>query len=128
MKDTQFPGAYRLGYRILQMAGTCLRHTDIRRIAHPYMEDLSTRYDENVSLFLFDDTEVVHIERVPSSKPLQPFSPLPCARGVVHSRAVGKAILAFLPETELDRIVRVRGLEARTSRTITGLGRTQRGT
>ena len=118
MKDAQRPGAYRLGYRILQMAGACLRHTDILRIARPYMEDMSRRYDENVSLFLLDDTEVVHIERVPSSKPLQPFSPLG-ARGVMHSRAVGKAILAFLPEREMERIVRIRGLEARTSRTIT---------
>lgn len=40
-------------------------------------------------------------------------------REFTHSTALGKAILAYLPEHEAERIVRVRGLASRTEHTIT---------
>ena len=117
VKDPQNNGDYQFGYRVLQMAGSLLKVIDIRKVARPYMEDLSRRYDEGVTLWVRDDVEIVYLDRVYSTRPIQAFLSLG-ARGCMHSKAVGKAILADLSKAELDRIVRVCGLMPRTSRTI----------
>jgi len=118
VKDPQGASRYRLGFRILQLAGACLGDLDVRLVARPFMEELSRRYDESVSLFLLDDGEVVFIDRVISSRPLQTFLPLG-KRGCLHSKAVGKAILSHLPWERVEHIIRTCGLEAKTTRTIT---------
>ena len=68
--------------------------------------------------WLFDDSEVILLDRVASSKPIQTFLPIGC-RGCVHSKAVGKAILAHLPTQHVNRILKDRGLEVRTPYTVT---------
>lgn len=119
-KDSQDPSKYRLGYHILQLAGTFLRDLDIRSVARPFMEQLSHQYDVNVRLFVLDNGEAVFLDHVMGSHPIQSLIPLG-QRGCLHSKAVGKAILAYLPEEQVTFIVRTHGLEARTSRTITDL-------
>lgn len=119
-KDTQDPSKYRLGYHILQLAGTFLHDLDIRSVAHPFMQQLSRQYDVSVRLFVFDSTEVVFIDVALGSHAVQSFMPLG-KRGVLHSKAVGKAIMAHLPSDQVDFIVRTRGLEACTTHTITHL-------
>jgi IclR family transcriptional regulator, KDG regulon repressor len=119
-KDAQDPGKYHLGYHILQLAGAFLRDLDIRSVARPFMEQLSNKYDVSVRLFILDDGEAVYLDNVMGSHPFQSLIPLG-KRGCLHSKAVGKAILAHLPEEQVLAIARTRGLEARTARTITDL-------
>jgi DNA-binding IclR family transcriptional regulator len=117
-KDPQTEGNYRLGYHVLTIAGTMLQRIDLRTLARPYMEELFTNYQESVSLFLLDGGEAVHLDRVNGSRPVQAFMPLG-GRGCLHSKAVGKAILASLDEPEIDRIIRECGLAKVTPHTIT---------
>jgi IclR family transcriptional regulator, KDG regulon repressor len=119
-KSPQEPTKYLIGYRILQMAGAVLHSLDIRTVARPYMQQLSAKYDESVRLFLLDGDEVVLIDQVLCSRPLQSFLPLG-ERGELHSRAVGKALLAHLPDEKIAGIARTRGLKPRTSHTLTSL-------
>ena len=114
------PNKYLVGYRILQLAGALLHNLDLRMIARPFMEQLSRTYDESVRLFILDGSEVVHIDGVLSSKPLQSIMPLG-QRGCLHSKAVGKAMLAYLPQNQVERIAHDCGLAAQTPRTITNL-------
>ncbi len=116
------PNKYLLGYRILQLAGELLDNLDLRTVARPFMEQLSRAYDESVRLFILDGSEVVYIDGVLSSKPLQSIMPLG-QRGCLHSKAVGKAILAQLPDNQVERIAHEVGLPAQTPRTITDLDR-----
>jgi DNA-binding IclR family transcriptional regulator len=117
-RDPQTEGNYRLGYHVLTIAGTMLQRTDLRTLARPYMEELANTYHESVSLFLLDGKEAVHLDRVNGSRPVQAFLPLG-GRGYLHSKAVGKAILAALAEPELDRIISECGLIQVTPHTIT---------
>jgi DNA-binding IclR family transcriptional regulator len=119
-KDAQDPSKYHLGYHILQLAGDFLRHLDIRSVARPFMEHLSNQYDVSVRLFILDNGEVVFLDNVMGSHPFQSLLPLG-KRGCLHSKAVGKAILAYLTEEQVTSIAGVHGLEARTSRTITDI-------
>lgn len=120
-KSPQEPTKYWIGYRILQMAGAFLHALDIRAVARPYMQQLSSKYDESVRLFLLDDDQVVLIDQVLCTRPLQSFLPLG-ERGGLHSRAVGKAILAWLPDEKIASIARTRGLKPRTAHTLTTFG------
>ena len=117
MKDPQGTGAYQIGYRVLQMAGSLLKNVSILKVARPYMEDVSRRYDESVTLWIRDDVEIVCLERLYSTRPIRSVMALG-ARGCMHSTAAGKAILARLPKSELERVVRVHGLIPKTGRTI----------
>lgn len=118
VKSPREPSKYQLGFRILQLAGALLDTLDIRTVAHPFMEQLSQQYDESVRLFIVDDNEVVYIDQVLGSRPLQSFLPLG-KRGCLHSKAVGKAILAFMPEDQVAKTIRACGLKAVTRHTIT---------
>ncbi len=117
-KDPQVEGNYRLGYHVLTIAGTMLKRIDLRTVARAYMEELSAAYDESVSLFVRDGMEAVHLDRVTSSRPVQAIMPFG-GRGCLHSKAVGKAIMACLGERDVDRIIRECGLPPVTPHTIT---------
>ncbi len=116
-KDPQIEGNYQLGPHILTVAGRMLRRLDIRSLARPYLEELRRRTGESVSLFLLDGTHVIHIDRAMSESPIQASMPFG-ARGVLHSKAVGKAIMAQLAPTALEHLL-ARGLEPMTPHTIT---------
>ena len=120
MQDTSNPSKYRLGYKLLQIAGAYLEEQDLWQVARPTMEALCRRFNETVKLWVLDDVEVVYLGRVTGSAPLQSVMPIG-SRGYLHSRAVGKAILAHLSEAEVNRIAQASGLQKRTAWTVTDL-------
>jgi DNA-binding IclR family transcriptional regulator len=117
-KDPLSEGSYKLGYHFLTVAGMMLQRIDLRTLARPFMEELANQFNESVSLFLFDGKEAVHLDRVNGLRPVQAFMPLG-GRGCLHSKAVGKAILAALAEPELERVIGECGLLRVTLHTIT---------
>ena len=108
---------YRLGmyaWKLGQLAGEELQ---IRMIARPVMEALRDRFDETVNLGTLDGSSVVYVEVVESRRSLR-IQPRPGAHDPVYSTALGKAILAFLPEKQWHLHLPAQ-LTARTSRTLT---------
>jgi DNA-binding IclR family transcriptional regulator len=90
---------YRLGLRMWELgraAGAWLR---IREVAVPFMRELRNRFNETVNLGMLDDTEVVYLEMVESRRSLRMHARLG-GRDPVYSTALGKAMLAFLPEEQ----------------------------
>ncbi|MEX1018190.1 MAG: IclR family transcriptional regulator [Litorilinea sp.] len=91
---------YLLGHRLFelgQLAGEQLR---IRDIALPHMEVLRDQFNETVNLGLLDGAEVVYVEMVESHHTLRMRATLG-SRDPVYSTALGKAMLAFVPEERL---------------------------
>jgi IclR family transcriptional regulator, acetate operon repressor len=64
------------------------------------------------------DTNLVHVLRRESRHAVRVDAGLGGDSGAAHATATGKAILAWLPPTELDRIVGDKGLSAFTPHTI----------
>ncbi len=77
-------------------------------IAHAQMVELSNKLNESIHLAVIDDTEFVYIDKVESQQPIQMRSRVG-NRGYLHSTAIGKVLLAFIPEDDclelLDRLV-----------------------
>ncbi len=113
---------YQLGLPLLALEAAVLRHLDVRRVALPHMEALAQSCQETVQLTLRREFQGVCIEVVESPEPLR-VAP---ARGQslpLHSGALVKVILAFLPKAEIDRYFTGGPLHRFTPNTITNSGR-----
>ena len=111
---------YRLGLKLAERAAVLLDQLDIRKISAPFLEDLRVWCDESVNLAVRDGMEVVYIERLFGNHSLGIRSELG-KRGPLHSTALGKAIVSFIPESEFNAIFRNYQFTAVTPHTITDL-------
>jgi IclR family acetate operon transcriptional repressor len=95
---------YALGARILYIGHACLQ-VDLPRRAQPYLEDINLKTGETVHLAALQGEvisvlsvrEARHAVRVETGKLGKIAAP--------HAQSMGKAILAWLPEDEIRRIV-----------------------
>lgn len=112
---------YFLGLKLVELGNLLLSQLDLRKEAEPFLRDLADRTKETVHMVFLDRDEIVYIEKVeldhnPSGLKMASRIGL---RNPAHSCAVGKVLLSYLPEEELDRIIREKGLPKRTENTIT---------
>ena len=79
--------------------------TDIRQIAHPFLENLWHETRETVCLNCGRGVSRVVVDVIPAD---HEFSIVPAVGSAlpIHLGASGKALVAFLPTEEIDRIVR----------------------
>jgi IclR family transcriptional regulator, KDG regulon repressor len=111
---------YRLGLHLYDLGCQALDHVNIRDEARPLMTRVAFEVGETVHLALLDRAEVLYIERVEAQRSLTMGSKLG-ARNPVYCTALGKAILAWSPEAEVDRVLGGSRMEARTRNTITNV-------
>jgi IclR family acetate operon transcriptional repressor len=112
----QDTGIYRLGIRLLQMAYLTLEQNDLRRLAVPFMHRLCDLYEENIDLALLDDTDVVFINILEGPQRVKLAAAIG-QRLPAFATASGKAILGFMPEEMVRRILD-RGMPQLTPQTL----------
>jgi IclR family KDG regulon transcriptional repressor len=112
---------FRLGVRMVDLGLRALRHLDIRRVALPYMQQLSDRFQETCDLGIFDQGQVLCIEVVYGNHALivatRVGTHLP-----IHCTASGRVFLAFLPPKIVEPLLNV-PLRTCTERTTTSPAR-----
>jgi DNA-binding IclR family transcriptional regulator len=86
--------------------------------ARPHLERLAAAAGETAHLCILDDGEVLYLEKVEPTRTVRVPSSVG-QRNPAHCTAVGKALLAHLPEAEVDVVIRRRGLKSFTPNTIT---------
>ena len=91
---------YRLGLRVTDLGISVVNSTGLRDHAHAHLEELCDRMSYTASLAVLDGSEIVYLDRVRSFRRgreidlgLQPGSRLPA-----HCTAIGKLLLAYLPD------------------------------
>jgi DNA-binding IclR family transcriptional regulator len=110
-------GIYRPGIRLLQLSYLTLETNDIRRLSLPVMQRLCDQFRENVNLAVLDGADVVYVEIIEGSQRVK----LAASRGQrlpAFCTASGKAILAFLPEENLAKVLDI-GTSSHTKFTLT---------
>lgn len=116
---------YMLSYKIVSMAGKVLERTDILQVAKPYMERLSDLSSEAVHLVQREGNNILYIYKIEAKVgTIRMFSHV----GMVYPMycsGVGKAIMATLPEKEVQKIWNESVIEQKTSKTITDYTRMQ---
>ncbi len=111
-------GRYHLGIRLFELGNQARSNLGIHKIATPFLKELNKQFDETVHLTILDEDEVLYIECFESTKRLRTYSVIG-VRAPLHCTGVGKAMMAFLPKSEIERIVRLKGLTRFTENTIT---------
>ncbi len=99
-------GCHRLGLKLFELGARVLQALDVRQVARPHLEALSRRTGLTTHLAKLDGHQVVYLDRV-DGHGLVRFDTYVGKRAPVNLTAVGKAIVAYLPESQLDEILRV---------------------
>ena len=111
-------GRYRLGLKLFELGTRAVSQLDLRERARPVLERLVLETSETVHLGILDEGEVLYLDKVEPARSVRMSSSVG-RRNPVHCTAMGKSILAWLPESQVEAIVRRHGLKAMTANTIT---------
>lgn len=115
-------GKYRVGLKILSLSRGALSGIDVREVALPIMRHLVEKTSLTCHLAILDGPEAVYIEKVEPPGFIR-MDTWVGRRMRVHATSVGKALVAFIPQERLEKIVSERAMEKRTPKTITTLPR-----
>ena len=110
-------GRYQLGLRLFELGSVAIARFNIRERARLHLQRLVLEVDETVHLCVLDSGEVLYLDKIEPSRSVRMASRIG-RRNAVHCSAVGKAMLAHLPEREVDQILEQRGLARQTSKTM----------
>jgi IclR family pca regulon transcriptional regulator len=93
---------YRLGLKVVDLGLAVVNRLELRQVARPHLEELSQETGQTSNMAVLDGTDIVYVERVASpfgiDLNLSVGSRLPA-----YCTSMGKVLLAFLDESELDR-------------------------
>ena len=109
---------YRLGTQALSLSQKVLASFDLPEVARAYMRQLSDLTSETVNLSILEGMEVLYIAQVEAPQSIRMMSTIG-SRSHLHSTAMGKALLAFLPVEEQTPLVESLALVPCTPATVT---------
>jgi IclR family transcriptional regulator, pca regulon regulatory protein len=113
---------YRLGLRVTDLGMSALNSTGLREHSHPYLEELRQQSTYTTSLAVLDGAEILYVDRSRSFRRGQSKIDLglhPGSRLPAYSTAMGKLLLAYLPEDEQDELLASMKLTKHGPNTIT---------
>jgi DNA-binding IclR family transcriptional regulator len=111
-------GRFRLGLKLFELGTKAVSKLDLRERARPFLERLVLETSETVHLCVLDDSEVVYLDKVEPTRSVRMATSVG-RRNPAHCTAVGKAMMAYLSDAQVEAIVRKQGLKAMTANTIT---------
>lgn len=112
---------YRLGLRVTDLGMSALNSTGLREHAHPYLEELRQRSSYTTNLGVLDGADVLYVDRVRSFRRGQGSIDLDLHTGSrvpAYCTAMGKLLLANLPESEQRELISAMKLTKRGPNTI----------
>ncbi len=113
---------YALGYKAWGLGLAIIKDIDLKKIAHPFLEELSREIGETVNLAIFEGTGIIYVDRIKTEQiiniNLSIGSRLP-----LHCTSMGKCLLAYLPDDELAEMLDRIEMLSLTPNTITDRGK-----
>jgi DNA-binding IclR family transcriptional regulator len=111
-------GEVDLGPRVLALGSAYGRRLDFVQTAQSKAQEVMQQCDETVQIGVLDDRHVLYLAKADSNRQVRLVSTIG-SRLPAHCTAIGKVLLAFLPEDELAARLDGVKLEALTERSIT---------
>lgn len=113
----QETGRYRLGLRLFELGSKAISLLDLRERSLRFLNQVLDEAQETVHLCILDKGEVLYVEKLEPERSVRLASRVG-RRSPAYCTSVGKAMLAELPSTEVDAIIKQSGLKRITPRTI----------
>jgi IclR family acetate operon transcriptional repressor len=111
-------GRYVLGLRLHTLGSVAVKHEQLRWQALPPLQDLARTTGETVHVGILYDGEAICVQAVDGTR-LVRMHAFVGKRTPAHASALGKVLLAHMPDAELDALIAARGLVRFTPHTIT---------
>lgn len=96
-------GTYSCSLKLFELGLAIADRVDVGTAAQPAMDELSEATRETVHLALLDELEVIYLRKIESPEPVRAYSRVG-GRAPAYCVASGKALLARVPSTALDRL------------------------
>jgi DNA-binding IclR family transcriptional regulator len=108
---------YSLGIGLAEYGRIALNNLDIRQMARPFLQALVDFSGETAVLAILNETKMVMVDK---REPLNQVraSPFIGMRFPATATSNGKALLAWLPESRVTKIMQIEGLPAATKNSI----------
>lgn len=97
-------GTHYLGIACFSIGQAAVGQLDIRRLSLPYLKELNQQTRETIHLTVRHGLSAVYVEKLDSPEPLRIHSRIGAAVPL-NCTAVGKVMLAYMPDDERDRIL-----------------------
>lgn len=110
-------GRYGPGMRLNALGAAATRHESLRWQALPPLQDLAQATGETVHVGILHDGVVVTVQVVEGTHAVRMHSTIG-KRGPAHASALGKVLLAHLPDAEVEAILARHGMPRFTPNTI----------
>lgn len=107
-----------IGVEAFRIGSAFTQRTNLVDASRDTMHRLMEETGETANLAIGDTGDVVFISQVETHHPIRAFFP-PGARSAMHASGIGKALLAELPRPDAESILRAKGLEEFTKKTLT---------
>jgi IclR family acetate operon transcriptional repressor len=113
--------SYFIGTKILELSSSRVRQFNLVEVAMPELRRLNQQTRETVHLAAMQGHELTTLAMLESPHPIRVATDSAGKANAAHATATGKAILAWLPEMEIARVIAEKGLTSFTDRTITNI-------
>lgn len=109
---------YLLGNKIFALSDARARQFNLIEVAMPRLKELNAGTGEAVHLAVLQARDLVTVAKLDSLHAVKVDSGFVGTSNAAHATAVGKAILAWLPDNEQNAIIAAKGMERFTANTI----------
>lgn len=109
---------YSLGVRLVRLAHAAWTQSSLAPIARPFIDRLSAETGQTVHLAQLDNAQVLYVDKRNAAQPIEMFSDAGKV-GPAYCTGVGKAMMAFIPEADLARVIAQQSFHKFTEHTYT---------
>ena len=107
---------YALGLEIVALAGAALQNNDVYRHAYPELQQLSYKYGVHSHMGVPRAVDVVHLISICCESTMELLIPMGHCHPMYCS-AMGRAMLAYMPQTEVQKVLKASELQKLTPET-----------
>ena len=116
---------YTIGVKLYELGVTYVSKLDVVKVGRPFLEQLLRRTNLTSHMGAIYSNRMIFIDKVEPTSFIR-FSTFPGMRSDIHISSLGKAIAAYLDESELDTIIKEVGFGIYTVHSITNEGELKR--
>ncbi|MFP4661004.1 MAG: IclR family transcriptional regulator [Halanaerobiales bacterium] len=111
-------GLYKIGLSAYNIADIIIEDFNLKKIVHPYLEEIVDSCNETCNLVALENNQVVYLDQIESTNMVRMFAK-EGSRGEAYCTGSGKALLANLPGRKLKEYINTITLKRYTENTIT---------
>lgn len=109
-------GCYHLGIKILELAGVATQESEVYRYSYSELHKVAFEHNIHCHMAIPYEEDIIHLVSAQSESTKALFMPMG-HRQPMYCTAMGRAMMAFMPQTRVQEILKMSDLKKRTEHT-----------